>query len=93
MNITQEQIDQTLGKLNQYIQKRVKKHGDQPFNSIWECYGKFKEESYELDMAVHKKNPDNIEEELSDIAVVVIWGLLSKEVDNQFISVRKTGLK
>ncbi len=67
----------TIESLIKSLERAKKRKGTFSFNSIWEIFGKLQEEVYEVLREIHKKDKEIICEELMDVAVVAIWGIMS----------------
>lgn len=76
-NVTKEDINKSLILILIGLQKRLKQHGHAPLASIHEILGIMDEEHYELLMAVHQNDNDQVVEELVDIAVGALFGIAS----------------
>lgn len=85
--VPDKEVKRALLRLRKRLKDRIAKHSGGAYYSRHETLGLLTEEVKELLDAVHTNNHVNFEEELIDIAVVVIFGHASHRV----IYDRKTG--
>ncbi len=73
-------IEEVVDKFEEKIQKK----GKNSFNSMWEIVGKMTEEFDEVKTELHNKDPKKFREELRDMLIVALWGMMSMdEWDNE----------
>lgn len=77
---TPESISTTIAELISTLYYRVSQKGANTFVSSHEILGIVSEEFDELKDSVRKNDLDEFEEELFDVAVACIWGLVSKKL-------------
>jgi len=73
--ITTKEIDSTLKRVVDWLDKRIKEKGYGSFSSIHEIRGVIDEEIIELKDAMHEKDYAAMEHELKDVIVAGIFGL------------------
>lgn len=66
-----------LESLEEKIKRRLKQHGNGIAVSPHEVYGIVAEEVHELTMAMHDNNEREFYEELEDIAIACVFGMVS----------------
>jgi NTP pyrophosphatase (non-canonical NTP hydrolase) len=75
--ISNETVDKYCQTLATFIKKKLEKKGPYPFPDKLSCLGKLTEEFSEAVDAFHKKANEHILEELTDVATVAIFGMIS----------------
>jgi predicted transcriptional regulator len=70
-------IQDVFDGIGKRLNERLSEKGRGIFLSSHEALGVITEEILELIDAVHQHDPESIKEELIDVAVAAIWGLVS----------------
>lgn len=73
-NITNEEIDTSLRRIQKEIDRRFAQKGRGAWLSSDEVRGVIQRELYELDKAIHEKNKKQILDELMDVTVACVFG-------------------
>jgi NTP pyrophosphatase (non-canonical NTP hydrolase) len=79
IEIPKETQYKVLMEFNEFLEHKIKKKGENSFNSLPEIAGKLLEEFNEVAEELHRKDKDNFKQELFDVAVVALWGAMSVE--------------
>jgi len=66
--------------ISKKLEKKINSRGFGIYCSVHEIYGIIAEEVHELMEATHKNNYKEFDDELIDIAVACLWGLISMKV-------------
>ena len=74
--LSNDQIQDGIGKIVDKLYKRLNQKGYGTFSSRHEILGVITEEYEEFVDAVHSKDRENIKEEIMDLAVGAIFGLV-----------------
>jgi len=74
--LSNDQIQDGIGKIVDKLYKRLNQKGYGTFSSRHEILGVITEEYKEFIDAVHSKDRENIKEEIMDLAVGAIFGLV-----------------
>ena len=74
---TNKEIDKILEKIADTIDTRITRKGKSKWVGPHEILGNMTEEYDELLDAVHANDKNGVKEELMDILIVALWGLIS----------------
>lgn len=77
--ISEETEKEVFAELTKHFFEKRRKKGRLSFNSMAEIFGKGTEEWHECLCEFHAKDKDKFYNELMDMAVVALWGLMSKK--------------
>ena len=77
ISIDVQDFDPIFNNLETKILKAMERHGTGTFASQWEILGGLTEEYHEVREAIHSKNLESVENELYDVAVVALVGLIT----------------
>lgn len=75
--VEEDSVERANALILSGLDKRLRQHGYGSFASIHEILGIMDEEHYELLMAVHQNDTDQVLAELVDIAVGALFGIAS----------------
>ena len=75
--VTKEVQEKAIKDLLSRFEAKRNKKGRLSFNSIWEIYGKLQEENFEALQEVHGKDVNMLYDELNDVAITALWGMMS----------------
>ena len=80
VELTKESLEYTLNRIQEKLQRRLVEKGKLSLTSTHEVAGVIEEEWDEFKDAVHVNDHENYEEELLDIIVGCMVGIMSKQV-------------
>jgi hypothetical protein len=77
LQITDERIEAVFGDLTKALERRLRKHGRLSFIGPHEIFGILSEEVHELEHEIRNNDTAKTYQELLDVAIATIWGLVS----------------
>lgn len=77
--ITDENIQKSIKETIDAFNRKLEKKGKGALVSPIEILGKLTEEYFEVEEEVHKERLNDLKNELTDVAVVCLWGIASIE--------------
>ena len=68
------------------LNRRIGQHGDLSFISTHEIFGVLAEEVHELEHEIRSNDAPKIYNELMDVAIAAIWGLVSLDALDEYLN-------